>query len=152
MRNGTARMRQIGVILLTVVCLMAMPSCSSEDDVTEIFNGRRFKITGLTYNGTKVISDVKQFYEDENTYYIVFNSRTFTGALQAGTVIEGTWNANGDTRSFSMAFGNATSLTGANSMCNNVYNVLVNATSYSGDSNVLRIIKDKDTYIELSSQ
>ena len=138
--------------MLTVVCLTAMSSCDKEDDVTEIFSGRKFKITGLTYNGTKVISDVSQFYESENTYYIMFNALTFTGVLQSGITIEGTWKADGETRSFSMAFGSATSLTGAGVMCNNVYNVLRNATSYSGDKNVIRIIKDRDTYIDLSSQ
>jgi len=145
-------LRHIETVMLIFVCMMAMSSCDNEDDVTEIFSGRRFKITGLTYNGTKINSEVSQFYEGENTYYILFNALTFTGVLQSGTIIEGTWKADGDTRSLSMTFGNNTSLTGANAMCNNVYNVLRNATSYSGDKNVIRIIKDKDTYIELSSQ
>lgn len=148
----TVLMKHIGTVMLMVVCMMTMSSCDNEDDVTEIFSGRRFKITGLTYNGTKIICEVSQFYEGENTYYILFNALTFTGVLQSGTTIEGTWKADGDTRAFNMTFGNATTLTGANAMCNKVYNVLRNATSYSGDKNVIRIIKDKDTYIELSSQ
>ena len=144
-------MRYIKAMLLVAVCMILVTSCDKEDDVTEIFNGHRFKITGLTYNGTKVISEVNQFYESENTYYIVFNSLTFQGVLQSGTTIEGTWKADGSTRSFCMTFGNATNMSGANAMCNNVYNVLRNATSYSGDKNVIRIIRDKDSYIELSS-
>lgn len=144
-------MRQIIILILVLTPLFTLSSCDKDDDIDEIFNGRRFKVTGITYNGQKTISEVSQLYESANTYYIVFNSLTFQGVLQAGTIIEGTWKANGNSRSFSMTFSNITDLTGANAMCNNVYNVLRNATSYSGDKNIIRIIKDKDTYIELSS-
>ncbi len=144
-------MRSSITLILFLTSLFTFTSCDSDDDISEIFNGHRFKVTGITYNGQKAISDVSQFYESDNTYYIVFNSLTFQGVLQAGTIIEGTWKADGDSRSFSMTFSNTTDLTGANAMCNNVYNVLRNATSYSGDKNIIRIIKDKDTYIELSS-
>ncbi len=144
-------MKQKTYILLAIISCLLLASCENDDDVTEIFVGNRFKITGITYNGTKVIKDVDQFYESDNIYYITFNAITFQGVLQAGTSIEGSWKADGNGRSFNMIFNSSSNLTGANTMCDMVYNVLKNATSYSGDKNVIKIIKDNNSYIELSS-
>ncbi len=141
-------MKQIGIILSLCMLLAA---CSREDDVNEIFVGNRFKITGLTYNGQKTVKDVKEFYEVNDTYWISFSQMTVTGVLQSGMVVEGTWSADGSNRQLTIHLTSPTNANGASDICNKVFNILKNATSYSGDSNVLRIKRDNSTYIELSS-
>lgn len=142
-------MKQIGIIL--TVCLL-LAACSKEDDINEIFNGNRFKITGLTYNGQKTVKDVKEFYAVDDTYWIAFSQMTVTGVLQPGMTVEGTWKADGSNRQLTINLTSPKNANGATDICNKVFNILKNATSYSGDRNVLRIKRDSNTYIELSSQ
>lgn len=131
---------------------MLLTACSKEDDVTEIFSGNRFKITGLTYNGQKTVKDVKEFYEVDDTYWIAFTQLAFTGMLQSGIKIEGSWKADGSSRELSLNITSPKNADGTSDICSKVFNILKNATSYSGDKNVLRIKKDNSSYIELSSQ
>ena len=142
-------MKQIGIILTMCMLLVA---CSTEDDVNEIFSGNRFKITGLTYNGQKTVKDVKEFYTVDDTYWISFSQLTISGMLEPGMKIEGTWNADGSSHQLSFNLTSPKSAEGASDICSRVFNILKNATSYSGDKNVLRIKRDNSTYIELCSQ
>jgi hypothetical protein len=141
-------MKQIGIILS--LCLL-LAACSTEDDVNEIFCGKRFKITGLTYNGQKIVKDVKEFYAVDGTYWISFSQMSVTGMLQSGMSVEGTWSADGGNRQLTIHLTSPRNADGASDICNKVFNILKNATSYSGDSNVLRIKRDNSSYIELSS-
>jgi len=142
-------MKRIGTILMMCLLLMA---CSTDDDINEIFMGNRFKITGLTYNGQKTVKDVKEFYEVNDTYWIAFSQSTFTGVLQPGMKIEGTWNANGSNRALSIDITSPRNAEGASDICSKVFSILKNATSYSGDKNVIQIKRDNSSFIELSSE
>lgn len=144
-------MRQATYIITTLLISILAFSCDKEDDIAEIFDGQRFKITGLTYNGIKSVKEVKEFYESDNIYWITFSSQTFHGTLQAGTDIEGAWTAEGKSRQMSMSFSNSTSTDGMSELCRLVYITLRGATSYSGDRNVIRIYKDNNTYVDMSS-
>ena len=142
-------MKYKGIIL--IVCLLLV-ACNKEDDVSEIFDGHRFKITGLTYNGQKVVKDVKEFYAGENTYWIAFSQLTFSGVLEAGVTIEGSWSADGKSRKLTMRITSPKNVDNVSDLCGKVFNIIKNATEYSGDKNVLQIKKDNSAYIELSSQ
>ena len=136
----------------TIVAIPLLVACSTDDDINEIFIGNRFKITGLTYNGQKTVKDVKEFYEVDDTYWIAFSQSTVTGVLQSGMKIEGTWNADGSSRELSINLTSPKNADGSSDICSKVFSILKNATSYSGDKNVLRIKRDNSSYIELSSE
>ena len=142
-------MKQIGTVFMICMLLVA---CSREEDVNEIFSGNRFKITGLTYNGQKTVKDVKEFYEVNDTYWIAFTQMTVTGVLGPGMNVEGTWKADGSNRQLSFNLTSPKNAEGASDICSKVFSILKNATSYSGDKNVLKIKRDDYTFIELSSQ
>ena len=142
-------MKKIGMLLMTCLLLLA---CSTDDDIEEIFIGYRFKITGLTYNGQKTVKDVKEFYEVNDTYWIAFSQSAITGVLQPGMTIEGTWNANGKNRELTIDLISPKNANGASDICSKVFSIIKNATSYSGDKNVLRIKRNGDSFIELSSE
>ena len=142
-------MKKIGMLLMTCLLLLA---CSTDDDIEEIFIGNRFKITGLTYNGQKTVKDVKEFYEVNDTYWIAFSQSTITGVLQPWMMIEGTWNANGKNRELTIDLISPKNANGASDICSKVFSIIKNATSYSGDKNVLRIKRNGDSFIELSSE
>jgi hypothetical protein len=142
-------MKKIGMLLMTCLLLLA---CSTDDDIEEIFIGNRFKITGLTYNGQKTVKDVKEFYEVNDTYWIAFSQSAITGVLQPGMTIEGTWNANGKNRELTIDLISPKNANGASDICSKVFSIIKNATSYSGDKNVLRIKRNGDSFIELSSE
>lgn len=136
--------------LVIVAMLSLFVSCDKEDDIDEIFCNGMFQITGMTYNGIKTVKDVSEFYKQENTYRIKFNKQTFQGTLQAGSHIEGIWNADGTTHFFSMQFGSNTNVTNSNNAIQQkIYQILSGARKYSGDSNVLKIHDDKDSFVEL---
>ena len=142
-------MKKIGMLLMTCLLLLA---CNTDDDIEEIFIGNRFKITGLTYNGQKTVKDVKEFYEVNDTYWIAFSQSAITGVLQPGMTIEGTWNANGKNRELTIDLISPKNANGASDLCSKVFSIIKNATSYSGDKNVLRIKRNGDSFIELSSE
>ena len=142
-------MKKIGMLLMTCLLLLA---CSTDDDIEEIFIGNRFKITGLTYNGQKTVKDVKEFYEVNDTYWIAFSQSAITGVLQPGMTIEGTWNANGKNRELTIDLISPKNANRASDICSKVFSIIKNATSYSGDKNVLRIKRNGDSFIELCSE
>ena len=136
-----------------LLALITMCGCSQEDDINEIFVGNTFHITGLTYNRQTVSKDVTEFYEAAgDAYYIVFNTNTFQGTLKKGTHIEGTWAADGKNKKLRMTMGTATSLPVTSSIQEKVMQVLTHATAYSGDSQVLRIEMDPDSYITMTTR
>ena len=126
-------------------------SCDRADDLNEIFQGQRFKITGLTYNGTKTVKEVTQFYTSTDVYWIAFTNQTFQGTLQAGMPIEGTWSADGNNRTITFHFTSPTDANNAGELSTLIYNILRGATTYSGDKNVLKIMIDNKSFIEMSS-
>lgn len=143
------RIIQIATALALLTCLTL--ACDKQDDVTEIFTGHRFKITGITWSGIKTVKEVSQFYAEGSTYWVSFNAQSVYGVLQSGSTIEGTWQAEGKHRHLTISLNRPQSADGMSELCTMVYRVLRDATRYSGDKNVLRIYKTDDTYIDLSS-
>jgi hypothetical protein len=139
-------------ILTLLLLLTVAAACNTSDDVTEIFNGHRFKITGITYNGIKTTKEAEELYTDNGTYYITFNAQTIQGMLADGTPVDGTWKAEGKGRKMVISLRRPQSADGMSEVCRLIYLTLKDATSYGGDRNVLRIYRDSNTYIDLSSK
>ena len=140
------------IITWAAIVLMACLtlSCDKSDDVTEIFTGHQFKITGITLDGIKVVKEVSEFYAG-NVYWLTFSEQALHGVLQADVTIDGSWQASGNDRRLSISIARPTGTDGMSDLCRKVFGVLRGATAYSGDKNVLRIYKTTDTYIDLSS-
>lgn len=139
-------------ILTLLLLLTVAAACNTSDDVTEIFNGHRFKITGITYNGIKTTKEAEELYTDNGTYYITFTSQTIQGMLADGIPVDGTWKAEGKGRKMVISLRRPQSADGMSEVCRLIYLTLKDATSYGGDRNVLRIYRDSNTYIDLSSK
>ena len=140
--------RVLNITLIIFTCLLFW-QCNDSDDITDIFVNRRFKITNVVYNNTP-INDITELYIDDS-YYIIFNQRTFQGALMSGNNIEGTWDADGSKQSFHMNFGNNTNISKTSDTQEKILNILKNADRYEGDCNVIKIKKGNDAYIQMSS-
>ena len=145
-------MKKTSRILTLLLLLTVAAACNTSDDVTEIFNGHRFKITGITYNGIKTTKEAEELYTDNGTYYITFTSQTIQGMLADGTPVDGTWKAEGKGRKMVISLRRPQSADGMSEVCRLIYLTLKDATSYGGDRNVLRIYRDSNTYIDLSSK
>ncbi len=139
------------IITLLILAILAT-ACDTSDDVAEIFNGHRFKITGITYNGIKTTQESEELYSADDTYYITFTAQTVQGMLAAGTPVEGTWKAEGKDRTMVVNLLRPQSADGMSEICRLIYFTLKDATSYGGDKNVLRIYRDSNTYIDLSAK
>lgn len=140
--------RILNITLIIFTCLLFW-QCDNSDDITDIFVNRRFKITNVVYNNTP-IKDITELYIDDS-YYIIFNQRTFQGALMSGNNIEGTWEADGKKQSFHMNFGNNTNMSKTSDTQEKILNILQNANRYEGDCNVIKIKKGNDAYVQMSS-
>ena len=92
-----------------------------------------------------------EFY-DGDSYWIAFSRTTVTGMLQQGMKIEGTWSADGSSRELSFDLTSPRNAEGTSDICSKVFSVLKNASSYSGDKNVLIIKRDNSSFIELRSE
>lgn len=146
-------MNKSKIAYILVLLIITFSGCSEEDDLNEIFVGNTFHITGLTFNRQTVSKDVKEFYEAGNeAYYITFSTNTFQGVLKKGSHIEGTWNADNKSHKLTLRFGNNTSLPIYSEIQEKTYTILTHATVYSGDSQVLRIEQDKDSYITMTTK
>lgn len=144
----------INFVLFLIICLiptLIATSCENEDDISLIFEGKTWKITGGMINGNELNGEeLRSLYTASNTFFLVFNTYGFSGVLAEGSEISGTWKANGKNRQLTI---NITEAKGAESttLSYNIYKVLSQATSYSGDQNILCLRQDKYNYIRITS-
>lgn len=126
-------------------------SCSKEDDIDSIFNGRTWYITGASINGSSINGEeIKSIYSVLDSYLIYFSSsNTFSGKLVSGSIIEGKWNADGKHQSIFLQFTKDDNVK-STTLSNNIYNILRNASSYNGDVNNLEIKQDGSNYVRMS--
>lgn len=128
--------------------------CSCDDDVDDIdiiFNDKKMKITGCVYNGVGLNGErVKEFYS--NPYYVeFFSSGAFQCVLTDGSDVSGYWSAGGEERKVKF---DVRSVRDADktTLSRQVFEILKNATRYSGDSNVMKIYKDSGNYLILNAK
>lgn len=144
-------MRHYIYIVMSLMLTCVALSCDKSDDVSEIFTNQNFKITGITFDGIKVVKEVSEFYAGDGVYWLTFSEQTLHGVLQADVAIDGSWHADGKGRNLTINITRPNTTTGMSELCRKVYGILRDATAYSGDKNVIRIYKTSDTYIDLSS-
>ena len=136
--------------MLLSVCLLA--SCDNEDDIDDIFVGKTWYVTGATINGTSISGDdIKSLYVSPSSYMIYFSSdNTFSGILAASSNISGKWTADGKKQKMTMTFSKAENVN-SSTLSSNIYNILKDATSYSGDVNNIQIKEDKKNFVRFTN-
>lgn len=127
-------------------------SCSNEDDIDSIFNGKTWYITGASINGSSINGDeIKSIYSVFDSYLIYFSSsNTFHGKLVSGSVIEGNWNADGKHHSLLLQFTKSDNVK-STTLSNNIFNILRNSSNYNGDENNIEIKQDASNYVRMSN-
>jgi len=137
---------------LTLSLCMAA-ACDDEDDIGSIFSGKTWYVSGGEINGNPIVGDnLKSIYAVASTYMIYFSAdQSFTGVLAQGSSIAGTWKANGKNNSMTLQFSKSDNVN-ASALSNNIYNVLKDAKSYSGDENNIMIKEDSHNYIRFTNK
>lgn len=124
-------------------------ACQNEDDVEDIFVGRTWYIVGATINGQQYDGDeLKELYAQADSYHLTFSINSFSGILVAGSSLNGQWSADGKHHTLTIQVKNANNVE-ASTVSRNIYNVLRNVTTYSGDVNNLIIQQDSQNFIRL---
>lgn len=124
---------------------LVMSACDSGDDLTEIFMNKTWKLSFFTEGGT--LTDAKDGYN------IQFYENTFAATTPTGAEIVGYWEADNESRDFRcsqvrVSKGNISNDATATKM----EQILRNATSYSGDANVLIISQNTTTYMQFHNR
>lgn len=139
--------------IIMFVCAMTsfLCACTDEgDDIESIWSDKKLKITGCVYNGVQVNgNNAKEFYT--HPYFLeMSNGRTFKCVLNAGSVILGTWNADGKSKEIVFKITQNEGV-GNTPLSRQAFEILKNARYYSGDSNVMKIHKDDGNFLMLTS-
>jgi len=124
-------------------------SCDNEDDISDIFVGRTWYVTGATVNGQSIDGDeLKEIYAQADSYRLTFTATAFSGCLVAGSALSGTWTADGKHHTLSIQIKDAANVE-SSTVSRNIYYILRGASSYKGDVNELRIYKDTQNFVRL---
>lgn len=144
-------MKTHAMVLLVCCGALFLSSCNKEDDITSIFQGKTWYITGATINGKSLDGDdLKSLYISEDSYYMVFTANMFSGVLVKGSSFSGRWTADGKKQT--LVFSNVSSSHVDDAVISQqIFNILRNVKTYSGDANVLQIQQDKMNFIRLSN-
>ena len=139
----------------TLLCLAALicclAACKKEDDISELFEGRKLYMTEVRIQGSNFVGeDLKTIYRSENAYYIQFGNETFTGTLASGFNFSGTWEADGKKQTFRLNFSEIPSVNLQTDRL--ILNTLRKVIRYEGDSNIIRLIADEANVVTLSAR
>ena len=127
-------------VIFAAILLAGVVSCTSEDDIDEIFIEREWTLTSVNEPG-------RTFYTENRLYSILFADGAFTATTPTGNTITGQWKANGDTRSFACMNVRTHGDISKDTIALKMRDILTGAKSYSGTTLWLRIERDKKTYM-----
>ncbi|MCR5312303.1 MAG: DUF4847 family protein [Bacteroidaceae bacterium] len=134
------------LIAILLLCI----SCSTEDDLDDLFVGKTWYMTGATINGNVMNSDIKNLYSSgESAYYIFFSTNTFQAVLSNNKSFSGTWTADGKEKTIQLTISKGASNMG--SYDTNLYSIIKKITSYKGDANAMILMQDENNYIRFST-
>lgn len=135
------------------VLMFALTSCTEEDDIESIFSDRTWYVSGLNINGSNANGDdIKSIYTVSESYFIHFSSNnTFSGILVNGSSLSGKWDANGKDKSISLHFTEAVNVE-STTLSANIYRILTNVSSYSGDENNIELRQNRTNFVRMSNR
>jgi hypothetical protein len=137
------------ICLAAIICCFA--SCKKEDDISELFEGRKLYMTEVRIQGSNIVGeDLKTIYHSEDAYYIQFGKETFTGSLANGATFNGTWEADGKKHTFQLSIRQTPST--SQHVDRLILNTLNKVIRYEGDSNIIRLIADDANVVTISAR
>lgn len=142
----------IKITTLALIAILSFASCSREDDIDEIFDGKTWYMNGGKINGLKLNAEIKNFYTeaDGNAYFIQFNGSTFQGCLASGATFSGTWEANGKNHSIKFIIKNKPDM--SSPFDKQIFSIITSANSYESGADFLFLNKDKDNSIYFANK
>lgn len=142
------RFIQIAFIMAITIVLAA--SCNKEDDIDELFIGNTWYVRSAVLNGTSLSQkEMNSLYDSDDSYWIYFDQMTFSGKMDAPSNFSGTWAVDAKNGKISFHVTSENNMN-ANNTSRTIYTIIKNASYYKGDSNVMRIYMDKDSYVSFA--
>lgn len=142
--------RFIQTIFIVAVTAVLAISCNKEDDIDEIFIGNTWYVRSAVLNGTSLSQkEMNSLYDSDDSYWLYFDQMTFSGKMDAPSSYSGTWSVDAKNGKISFHVTNENNMN-ANNTSRTIYTIIKNASYYKGDSNVLRIYMDKDSYVSFA--
>lgn len=120
--------------------LLALMACTPDDSIGEIFIDRQWTLTYVTENSV-------QYNNRGKKYPVLFTEDGFTATTPGGSSISGKWEANGETRKFHCWNVQVAGSLKGDTIAEKMLGIFKEASSYSGDTNWLRIKKDNNNYM-----
>ena len=133
----------LGKTFILLTALLTATACDTDDDINAIFRGETWHLTYIKDGDTQRIPEKK-------IYSIDFKNDNFTETMPNGATINGKWNAKGNkSHSFTSSDIKTSGTINGDVIAEKMLYILSNARSYSGDTNWLQIIQDKNNYMQL---
>ena len=135
------------IILPLLLLPLVLLSCDKGDDLREIFLSHSWSLAFIK-EGTQITSPTKN-----SAYTLKFYDTTFTFTTKSGTTITGYWQADSKERTFrcSQVRVSSGSLAG-DSIAIKAENIFKNARDYEGDSNALKIMIQKNSFMQFHNK
>ncbi|MBR5860014.1 MAG: DUF4847 family protein [Bacteroidaceae bacterium] len=131
--------------IFAVALLACIPSCTSDDDIDDIFIERGWTLTYIQEGSVRRNTEGKK-------YSLLFGEVAFTATTPDGSTITGEWKADGGTRSFTCYNVRSSSNFQKDTIAKSMLNLLKNARKYEGDTHWLRIKQQENVYMLLGSE
>ena len=142
-----APMIKIKNILLLLLLSATLTSCDSGDDLTEIFQSHTWKLSHFNEGG-QITSP-----SGNSAYTLKFHDTTFSFTTKSGATITGYWQADNKERTFSCSqvqVSNGTIATDA--IAQKAEKFFKEAKNYEGDSNYLKIMIQKNSFMQFHNK
>ncbi len=135
------------IILSLLLLTTTLASCDSGDDLTEIFLNRTWNLSFFN-EGNRITSP-----SGKSAYTLKFYDSTFAFTTTDGVTITGHWQADNKERTFScsrLQVNNGSIAT--DSIAMKAEKFFKNAKYYEGDSNFLKIMIQKNSYMQFHNK
>lgn len=130
--------------IFAAALILTLASCSSEDDITEIFRDREWTLSLVKEGSVERYSSKK--------YNVLFAESSFKAATPGGATISGKWEADGGTKSFRCWDVRTEGNIKGDTIAEKMLQIFRNATSYDGDTNWLQIKQQNNVYMQFYSK
>ncbi|MGL4851549.1 MAG: DUF4847 family protein [Phocaeicola sp.] len=152
-------MMKLKSILYLLLALPFLCGCNNEDDLEAIFQSGTWNVVNLftttnwndNHKFTAIYSSATDI-ETLNNMSIVFQADgTLTGTLSSNATIQGSWRADGGSRTITINITRTTGNITTNSLNKAVYDHLREVRYYKGDSTMLQLATEgENKYIQLA--
>ena len=133
--------------LILLLLPLMLVSCDKGDDLREIFLSHTWSLAFIK-EGTQIKSPAKN-----SAYTLKFYDTTFTFTTKSGTTITEYWQADSKERTFrcSQVRVSSGSVAG-DSIAMKAENIFKNARDYEGDSNALKLMIQKNNFMQFHNK